>query len=109
MPLGIKPTVDFVFKKVDRIMYEQRERAQRDYLWTLESARREAREEGHEVGRQEGREEGRQEGLAVGKIQLLQQLLGEDVSSEEDLLAQDPAALSAMLSDLQERLRSRGL
>ena len=55
-----------------------------------------------------GREEGREEGVVAGKIQLLLQLLGEDASSTGSLLQRPMKELSSMLSDLQQRLRSRG-
>ena len=110
-------------KTEDRLMYDQREKAQRDYQWALDGAREEGREagrqegreagrqEGREAGRQEGREEGREEGLEIGslagKIQLLQQLLGEESSPTESLLEYSTGELSAFLVDLQQRLRSR--
>ena len=59
------------------------------------------------VARHEGREEGREEGLLIGKIQLLQQLLGEQPSIFDDLLQSGSDALAAMLSQLQHRLNSR--
>jgi flagellar biosynthesis/type III secretory pathway protein FliH len=92
-------------KAEDRVMYDQREKAQRDYLWAIEGARL----EGLEAGRVEGREEGRQEGALAGKIQLLEQLLGEESTSTESLLNRTPEELSARLSDLQQQLRSRGV
>ena len=49
-------------------MYDQREKAQRDYEWALSGARKE--------GHQEGRLEGREEGELVGKVQLIEELLG---------------------------------
>ena len=82
-------------KTEDRLMYDQREKAQRDYQWGLDSAR------------EEGRQEGRQEGSLAGKIQLLQQLLGEESSSTESLLDFPMDELSRLLADLQQRLRSR--
>jgi predicted transposase/invertase (TIGR01784 family) len=80
-------------KTEDRAMYDQREKAQRDYQWALDGARR----------------EGRQEGSLAGKIQLLQQLLGEESCSTESLLERPTDELSTLLADLQERLRSRGV
>lgn len=53
------------------------------------------------------REEGREEGLLVGKIQLLQQLLGERQQDVSELGKLGTDALSSTLSDLQQRLRSR--
>ncbi len=95
-------------KTEDRQMYDQREKAQRDYLWAIEGARKQAREEGREEGRQEGREEGRREGELVGKIELLCQLLGEPVENKADLESRSLEELRAMVVELQEQLRSRG-
>jgi len=116
----------------DLEMYNQREKAERDYRWAIESARREGiekgreegvqiglekgREEGvqiglakgREEGRREGREEGREEGVLVGKIQVLQQLLGEAQTPAEELLKRPLDELNSLLSQLQERLRRRG-
>ncbi len=82
-------------KTVDRMMYDQRLMAQRDYQWGLDSAR------------QEGRQEGLEKGEVVGKIHILQQLLGEEPSSTATLRERTTSELSTMLSDLQQRLRSR--
>jgi len=81
-------------------MYDQRAKAQRDYLSAIEGARQEGLEAGREVGCEVG--------LLAGKIQVIQQLLGEDSSSTESLLSRSTEELLTMLSDLQERLRSRG-
>jgi predicted transposase/invertase (TIGR01784 family) len=78
-------------KTEDRMMYDQRLKAQRDYQWGLDSAR----------------EEGMEKGKWVGKIQILQQLLGEESSSTESLRERTIDELSTILADLQERLRSR--
>ncbi len=65
------------------------------------------REEGLEKGREEGREEGLERGMLAGKIQLLQDLLGEPVSSKDELLAIGIDALATQLAVLQQRLRDR--
>ena len=60
------------------------------------------------AAREEGRVEGRSvEGSMAGKIQLLQQLLGEEEASLQELLQRSHADLAHLLSTLQERLRSR--
>jgi len=82
-------------KTKDRIMYDQREKAQRDYEWALKGAKT------------EGREEGREEGRLAGKIQVLQELLGEQVSTDEALLNRPMGELNAVVSQLQNRLRIR--
>jgi predicted transposase/invertase (TIGR01784 family) len=98
-------------KTEDRQMYDQREKALRDHEWMLESAREqgreEGREEGHEQGREQGREEGLERGALIGKIQLLQQLLGDGPSAAADLRQQPLDELNSLLTDLQQRLRGR--
>ena len=98
-------------KTEDRRMYDQRLKAQRDYQWGLDSAREEGLEEGIEKGREEGMEKGREEGWEggelAGKIQILQELLGQESSTTERLRERTIDELSTMLADLQERLRSR--
>jgi len=86
-------------KTEDRTMYDQRMKAQRDYQWGLDSARQE--------GLEEGLEKGLEKGESLGKIQILQQLLGEEPSSTASLRERTLNELSIMLADLQQRLRSR--
>ncbi len=78
-------------KTEDRMMYDQRLKAQLDYQWGLDSAR----------------EEGREEGAVIGKIQILQELLGDESISTASLRERTIGDLSTMLADLQQRLRSR--
>lgn len=73
------------------MMYDQRLKAQRDYQWGLDSAR----------------EEGLEKGELVGKIQILQELLGEESSSAGSLRERTIGELSTILADLQQRVRSR--
>jgi flagellar biosynthesis/type III secretory pathway protein FliH len=102
-------------KTEDRMMYDQRLKAQRDYQWGLDSARKEGMEEGMEKGMEEGmekgmekgREEGRKEGELLGTIRILQELLGDEPSSPESLDELTIGELSEILADLQLRLRSR--
>ena len=82
------------------MMYDEREKAQRDYLAALEGARLE--------GLEEGLEKGREEGVLVGKIQVLRQLLDEEAGSEDDLRNRSVEELSSLLDELQQRLRTRG-
>ncbi len=65
------------------------------------------REEGREVGREEGREAGREEGELIGKIQLLEELLGFTRTSKSELLASDPETLQTKVTALQTELRER--
>jgi flagellar biosynthesis/type III secretory pathway protein FliH len=88
-------------------MYDQREKALRDYEWGLSSARQEGLEEGLEKGLEKGRQEGLEKGKLTGSIQLLQQLLGEPVAEDRELLDRTPEELETQLALLQQRLRDR--
>lgn len=57
-------------KTEDRAMYDQREKSQRDYEWVISGAR----------------EEGSEQGILAGKIQALQEVLGETVTDKSELL-----------------------
>jgi flagellar biosynthesis/type III secretory pathway protein FliH len=95
--------------------YEDRLKFLRDEQGKLLAAKQEGeqlglargREEGREEGREQGREEGREQGKLAGKIQMIQELLGDAVDSDEALLSHDRDTLTALLSDLQTRLRRR--
>ncbi len=78
-------------KTEDKQMYDQREKAQRDYEWALSGAR----------------EEGREEGKLAGKIQMLQELLGEPNSADSELHSLDLETLTSRLAELQRRFRNR--
>lgn len=74
-----------------RMLYEARLKFQRDEKARLTYAEQKGREEGEQIGR----------------IRLLQQLLGMRESSREQLAQMDLSALEAMAADLQTQLRSR--
>lgn len=61
-----------------------------------------------EAAREEGREEGAAQGTLIGKIQVLQELVGDSVTATPELLVRDSRELTELLSALQESLRSRG-
>jgi flagellar biosynthesis/type III secretory pathway protein FliH len=90
-------------KTEDKQMYDQREKAQRDYEWALSGAR----EEGLEQGLEQGEQIGLAKGKLAGQIQLLQELLAEPPSSDADLRQLTPEALESQLVELQKRLRER--
>jgi len=90
-------------KTEDKVMYDQRAKAQLDYEWVISSAK----EEGREEGREEGEEKGIEKGLIAGKIQLLQQLLGDEELSTAALTARPLSELASLQTELQERLRNR--
>jgi predicted transposase/invertase (TIGR01784 family) len=89
-------TIEVISEKTeDKQMYDQREKAQRDYEWALSGAK------------QEGREEGLEKGTLAGKISVYQELLGEPVSSNSELQSRDIDSLTTLLAELQQRLRNR--
>ncbi len=77
-------------------MYDQREKALRDYQWAIQGAR------------EEGREEGEAHGVLVGSIVAFQGIVGDPEATIGELKSLDSVVLSRMLSDLQDRVRSRG-
>lgn len=90
-------------KTEDKVMYDQREKAQRDYEWALSGAR----EEGREKGREEGIAIGEERGSLIGKVQLLRELLHEPALSVEELRTRELESLKVELVELQNRLRER--
>ena len=89
-------------------MYDAREKRLRDQRWLVDASVRQGLEKGLEKGREEGIEKGRKEGFDLGKllgeIKSFQMVLGLAQSSDEDLLAKDPAVLTAMASELQSQV-----
>ena len=83
----------------DRVMYDQQEKAQRDYQWAIAGAR--------EEGLEKGREEGLEKGKLVAKIQTFQELLGDEISTDAELLNLGLDAMRRDLELLQQRLRKR--
>jgi hypothetical protein len=65
------------------------------------TAAQKLREEGRQEGRQEGHQEGRQEGLWMGRIQLLQQLMSQPVSTDLDLAAHSIDQLQEIFKALE--------
>ena len=62
-----------------------------------------AKQEGEQLGLAKGREEGK----LAGKIQTLQELLGDAVTTDDELLSRDRETLRTELTALQARLRRR--
>jgi hypothetical protein len=86
-------------KTEDQQMYDQREKAQLDYEWAISGAREEGREEGEQLGLAKGK--------LAGKIQMLQDLLGEPNTTDAALQSQELDSLTTQLATLQQRLRDR--
>jgi len=79
----------------EKAMYDSREKAVLD----IESNLIDAREEGIEKGRSEGE--------WIGKLRLLQELLGEQVSTVEELAQWSEERIAATLAELQTKLQRR--
>lgn len=107
----------------ERMQYEARRKAERDYRSFINDARREGLAEGLERGKEEGLEmglekgleeglemgleEGLEKGVLVGQVQLLQGLLQEPVSSAAELMNVASDALQQLASELKDRLQRR--
>ena len=92
-------------KSEDKRMYDQREKAQRDYEWALAGAR----EDGMEKGMEKGIEEGIQKGQWIGKLNLLKEFLGEPEMASSELVKLRHTEIQRQIAVLQERLRLRDL
>jgi predicted transposase/invertase (TIGR01784 family) len=78
-----------------RLLYDDRAKAELDQFSALKGAR------------DEGRQEGRQEGQLIGRIRLLQQLLGDVETDAPTLSSFGVSKLERMASDLEQRLNDR--
>ena len=83
----------------ERELYEARLKLQRDE----ESRLRHAREQGLE----QGLERGLQQGHLAGRLQTLQEIVGDPVTPIDDLRSQSAENLSSRISEIQRRLRDR--
>lgn len=90
----------------DKTMYDAREKAIRDQQWALDASFREGEVVGEAIGEARGRLEGQFSG-EINLIRTLQELLGEPLSAEAELLSLDLPTLRAHSADLQKKLRSR--
>ncbi len=59
------------------------------------------------AAREEGREEGREQGALAGKVQLLQELLGDMPTTANELQSLSVDTLATQFAELQQRLRDR--
>jgi hypothetical protein len=63
--------------------------------------------QGREEGLEQGREQGLEQGELIGKIQVLEELLGVSSTSKSELIASSKETLLSKLVELQHRLRDR--
>ena len=82
-----------------KVMYDQREKAEMDYQWAMDSKRAE--------GKAEGKAEGLAAGALIGKIQSLQNLAGEAEQPIEHFNDWSIESLTAEADRLQQLLRNR--
>ncbi len=84
--------------------YDARLKFQLDEAARLEFAREQALREGEEKGRVEGRREGK----LLGRIAILQELLGVEEPTSTELSSYNEDQLSELAEQLQGQLRNRG-
>ena len=90
------------------MFYNARLKFQRDEEGRLALARQEGEARGRQKGEEIGEARGEARGLKLGRITLLQELLGNRQSTVEELAGFDEAELHDMAEQLQHQLRSRG-
>ncbi|MEK0424455.1 MAG: hypothetical protein RJB11_546 [Planctomycetota bacterium] len=81
-------------------MYDAREKQLRDQRWMIKSSLKQGLEQGLEQGRKEGIDLGK----LLGQIKSFQKLLGFKQSSDEELMAKDPAELAALASEMENQI-----
>ncbi len=87
----------------EKAMYDSREKAVLDF----ESNLIDAREEGRKQGIEQGIEQGKPLWELIGKVRLLQELLGEPIATAEELDSQSPEFLADTIEVLQAKLAKR--
>lgn len=75
-------------------------------MTAAQKLREEGRQEGRQEGHQEGRQEGRQEGLWMGRIQMLQQLMSQPISTDQELETQSLDQLQLTFQSLEAQYNS---
>ena len=99
-----------------RMLYDARLKFQLDGAARLDAARtegeaqglREGEAKGLREGEAKGRVEGRREGALLGRISVLQELLGVAEPTPDELTRYDEGQLSGLAEKLQSQLRHRG-
>ena len=90
------------------LLYNARLKFQRDEEARLRKAEEDGRLEGFREGEMIGEARGEARGLKLGRITLLQELLGIRPSTSEEFAGFDEAQLKELEEQLQHQLRSRG-
>jgi predicted transposase/invertase (TIGR01784 family) len=89
--------------ELERERYLDRLKAQRD-AQSLANAERLALEEGRRQGHETGHEKGVEQGKLIGRIQLLENILGQPQTAEDELRRQSVAELARLAEILQAKL-----
>jgi flagellar biosynthesis/type III secretory pathway protein FliH len=84
-------------------LYDQREKARRDYEGAIDGAT----QRGIEIGLERGEKIGLKKGNLIGTIRTLQELLGDPVASDEELREKPIETLQAHADELKKRLADR--
>lgn len=87
----------------DRVA-EMEKSFQVQYVTSIE---RDALAKGREEGRVEGRVEGIDKGVLIGRVQMLQEILGENIDDRETLAGRDVESLSELHDALRRRINDR--
>ncbi len=92
--------LEMTSKNPEQLMvYNARLKFQHDEAARIEQARLEGETRGVEIGETRGRQ--------IGRISLLQELIGQPTWTAEGFAACEPAQLNAMADQLQQQLRAR--
>ena len=94
-------------KTEDKAMYDAREKAIRDFQSAIHSAHREGRLEGKLEGKLEGEIEGERRGTLMGRIAVLQEILGIARTDENALRTMSLDDLTLLAAELQKTARGR--
>ena len=90
-----------------RLLYAREEGEVRGEARGRQEGLQEGLQEGRQEGRQEGKEIGEARGLKLGRITLLQELLGICLSTVQEFAGYDDSQLTEMADKLQQQLRTR--
>jgi len=100
--------LEMISKTPEQLLaYNARLKFQRDEAARMEQATLDGEARGEARGREIGVEIGETRGRQIGRISLLQELLGQPVWTAEEFAACDATQLNAMADQLQQQLRAR--
>lgn len=93
----------------ERRIYEGREKARRDEAarmeYAIQTATAESLARGLEQGLVQGLLRGMERGTQIGRIQVMQELLGRVVATTDELAVLEPSLLARLLAELEQQLQ----